>query len=320
MAVRYRNDRNSWVAVIETNTGRETRSFKTEQEAVEYELLISKVCLLRLHSICSVIDWGDKHPGQKEGAARTIRRLGVDKHPKQITMKVLDDYAMQRKHVDKMSSSTVRSELSGLKVMLKRAMRLGWIDVLPLLPEGRTLPTPEARDLVICDEWYRELLLQLEKKEQRLAMQIVIFCRRTGCRIDEALSLTWDRVDISAGQVQFIKTKGINARRLPLSDELKSVLSARKAFNTELVFDMLYTTFYKQYKRAVKNTCKVLGLGLVTQKEWVCHTLRHTRCTELANQGATAPQIQAWAGHKSLATSQRYIHISGVNLNALANC
>jgi hypothetical protein len=35
-------------------------------------------------------------------------------------------------------------------------------------------------------------------------------------------------------------------------------------------------------------------------------------------RGASAPQIMEWAGHKSLATSQRYVHQSSINLESLA--
>ena len=37
------------------------------------------------------------------------------------------------------------------------------------------------------------------------------------------------------------------------------------------------------------------------------HALRHTFATRLAEDGATATEIQALLGHQSLNTSQRYI-------------
>ena len=319
MAVRYRKDRDVWVAAIEGPLGRETKHFATEQEATQYEMLQSKACLLKLHSICSLQDWGSKDPSQKKRAALTVGRLGVELHPKQVTIQMLDSYVASRK-LDGMASSTIRGELSGLKVMLTRAIRLGWLDALPLFPENRTMPLPEPRDLVIKDEWFKELLLQFEKKEQRIDIQVAIFSRQTGCRIDEALSLTWDRVDFNSRQIQFILTKGTNARRLPMNDQVLSVLTARKAHDTEKVFSINYDPFYRHYKAAVKATCKALGLGLQVQKEWLIHTLRHTRITELALNGASAPQIQQWAGHKDLATSQKYIHNSGINLTSLMDC
>ena len=40
------------------------------------------------------------------------------------------------------------------------------------------------------------------------------------------------------------------------------------------------------------------------------HTLRHTSCDHLAMRGAPARVIQQLAGHSSLATTQRYMHLS----------
>ena len=162
--------------------------------------------------------------------------------------------------------------------------------------------------------------MQLEWAECRRHRDVVIFCRRLGCRIDEALSLGWDRVDLRARTVQFVLTKGVNARRLPVNDEIFALLARRKKSRETSVFELKYGTFYLHYKEAIERTCIKLRLGEHVQDEWVTHTLRHTRITELANNGATAPQIQAWAGHKSMLTSQRYIHNSGVDLAHLADC
>jgi integrase len=40
------------------------------------------------------------------------------------------------------------------------------------------------------------------------------------------------------------------------------------------------------------------------------HILRHTFCSRLAMRGATAKAIQELAGHVSLMTTQRYMHLS----------
>ena len=40
------------------------------------------------------------------------------------------------------------------------------------------------------------------------------------------------------------------------------------------------------------------------------HVLRHTFCSHLAMRGAPARAIQELAGHKDLATTQRYMHLS----------
>ena len=46
------------------------------------------------------------------------------------------------------------------------------------------------------------------------------------------------------------------------------------------------------------------------------HILRHTFCSHLAMRGAPAKAIQELAGHKDLATTQRYMHLSPAALDA----
>jgi len=40
------------------------------------------------------------------------------------------------------------------------------------------------------------------------------------------------------------------------------------------------------------------------------HVLRHTFCSHLAMKGAPARAIQELAGHRSIMTTQRYMHLS----------
>lgn len=320
MAARLRKDTGKWIATKETSTGRIQRTFESQETAEKWDRLMNGCTLLRLHSICSTLDWQSKDPGQKKRAARLIRFLGEGTHPGQITSGVIDDLVSHRRAAGNGNSSLCK-DLSALRVMLKRAERLEWIDRLPLFPETRTLKLPEPRDLVIRDEWFRELLDVMEKQEQRMPMMTTRFIRWSGCRVDEALSLDWDRVDLRKGTVQFVLTKGTNPRRLPLNDEMKSLLSAARSFGSQrLVFPLSYDVFRARYRKAVSQVCANLGLGPAIEKQWVIHTLRHTRITELASNGFNAPTIQQWAGHKSLAITQRYIHGAGVDLTGLANC
>lgn len=45
------------------------------------------------------------------------------------------------------------------------------------------------------------------------------------------------------------------------------------------------------------------------------HILRHTFCSHLAMRGAPARAIQELAGHRDLATTQRYMHLSPNAIN-----
>jgi len=329
MAVRFRENRNRWVATIETSEGRYTRHFRTEDEANRFHSLAAGQTMARLQCICSTIDWGDRSRAQKDHAWRAVEFYGHATHPAAVTMQELDRFVahLRRKGY---SSSTIRAKLSAVRVMLERAVRLGWVGQLPLFPEGRTLPLPEPRDLVIRDEWMDELLLCCEKKEFRDLYQLLIFLREMGCRREEALGLRWDRVDLSRREVHFIKTKACNARRLKVSDKVMAVLRTMQGrYDTPLVFPIAGEKLYRQFKGkkssppirgVLHDVCDNLELGQQVFDEWCFHTFRHTKITRLAEAGKPATRIQYWAGHKNLAMTNKYIHNSGVGSEDLADC
>ena len=337
MAVRFRSDRNKWLAQVTTDDGRLSKSFDTEREATEWEQSTKlerdtskQVETLKLTTpvegsigqlvrICGQLDWAGKDKGQYENALRATRILGSDTHAAEITMQRLDKFVVELR-ARGIADTTVKKYLNAVSVVLKRATRLGYIQAMPLFPEGRTLNRPEPRDLVIPDSWLAALLDVMERREERLSMALTLFLRHMGCRVGEALNLTCDRVDLASRNVQFVKTKGNAPRRLPVNDGVASIMRTMQARGTTKVFPACYRTYHTHYKEAVDQVCDELGLGEVVRKEWVVHTLRHTRITELAQLGWQAPAIQQWAGHKSLSVTQRYIHGAGINLEELMQC
>jgi len=335
MAVRFCPDRNRWRVQFQRDGKRISRDFLTEREAAEWEAganprdpsPVMEVRQQRHHEgtlgdmvrVCASADWAGKDSSQLENAARLAKLMGPRTHVSELTMRRLDDL-VEDLRASGLSNTTIKKYISAASVMLKRACRLGHIDAMPLMPEKRTLKSPEPRDLVIRDEWMAALLDALERKENRLSLGLTIFLREMGCRVGEALDLTWDRIDLAKGEVQFVKTKGAMPRRLPLTKPALGVVKTMQARGLETVFPIHYGTFLLHYSDAKHEACDRLGLGPTVRKEWVIHTLRHTRITELAANGHAAPAIQAWAGHKSLSVTQRYIHAAGINLASLAHC
>jgi integrase len=290
-----------------------------QQEARLRETRHSGDTLAAVLTACMEIDWQGKDQSQAMRAERLVKALGQLTRPANVTAAVIDDMLL-RFRSDGLCNGTINRYLSALRVMLLRAQRLGLIDAMPLFPEARLLKEAEPRSLVLPEEWLAELLDDMERRERRLSMQLTLFLWHMGCRVSEALSLSWDRVDLQRNRITFVKTKGNKPRSLPIPEPVKGILRAMEAHGGSTVFGLSYKVFRSHYAESKHAACDKLRLSDDVRREWVVHTLRHTCLTRLAQKGWSAPAICQWAGHGSLNVTQRYVHGSAINLEQLMEC
>jgi site-specific recombinase XerD len=137
----------------------------------------------------------------------------------------------------------------------------------------------------------------------------------TGARIAEACGLDLDAVD-QAQQLVRLDGKGGKQRIVPLGEPAVDALefylrSARgRLIGSATTNAVLLNTQggrlgTRDARTAVQRAGLAAGLGHVTP-----HTLRHSYATHLLEHGADVRQVQELLGHASLATTQRYTHLS----------
>jgi len=273
--------------------------------------------------------------GNKQQTERLIRagkRIGLDRLVHEITCTDIDKMQAQMKK-EGYENSSIEVYLSSLSTIFSRAERLHWLAKVPLMPTAESRKKPEKQWLIIKDEWYEHLISICDVEKYRLACE---FMWHTGCRVNEIILLRWDRVNWSMNTVQFVKTKGLRPRTLPMSEDVQRILLAFKKlsnpdYDTFSVFPGTYTDYRQAYnglyhylkmegstgaqkgKRygKIHQVCDYFQLDDLSRSEWhACHSFRHTKCTRLAWLGAEATEIMYWAGHKNLTTSQDYLMLS----------
>jgi len=340
---------NSWLADVDVHGRRIRRRCSSQAEAERLERELKRQLMLDHHDEtdrhgtwhwlyreCCSMDW-QHSPSSQERAARVVDWFGKPLMVANLTTAAIDEWVSARRAAG-MANSTLRVYLSALRVMLSRAQRLGLIEVLPLLPEPRTLALPEARDLIVEPHWVElqvaamrrlaaEPQLAPGQRARRSASQrqnvaimaeLTLFLRYMGCRVNEALSLQWENLD-SRGNVQFILTKGKKARRLPMFPEAAETISAVRKMGLSSPFPVSYDTYLRIHYITRDLVCDALSLSDYIRQNWVIHTLRHTRLTELAQMRWSSAQIKEWAGHSSILVSERYIHGAGISFPMAMN-
>lgn len=140
----------------------------------------------------------------------------------------------------------------------------------------------------------------------------------SGLRVSEVTGLTLDRIDLDRGRV-VVMGKGSKERDVPLSDLAVAALEhyladgraeiAPESGGRELFFNR---RSHPITPRDVRAMIEKLARG--TGKRVTPHTFRHSFATHLLEGGADLRAVQELLGHASVATTQRYTHVSRARL------
>lgn len=140
----------------------------------------------------------------------------------------------------------------------------------------------------------------------------------SGLRISEALDLDVD--DVRSGQ-EYVRVmgKGSRERLAPLTDSCREALNAWLAIRHSFALDDEKALFVgakgkrlnrREGHRIITALCAKAGLANTISP----HGLRHSFATHLLTAGADLRSVQELLGHKRLATTQKYTHLSLENL------
>jgi integrase len=160
------------------------------------------------------------------------------------------------------------------------------------------------------------LLLTLRTDENRGVCRVCLFLISTGCRLNEALSATWDDVDMERRvfNIRATNTKARKRRSVPLNDSAMEVLNeldTREAGGRLFVGRRgAFTTISRVWSR-LRSKCGLKHLRL--------HDLRHQFASFLVNDGRTLYEVQQILGHSSSKVTERYAHLSTKTLQQAAS-
>ncbi len=136
----------------------------------------------------------------------------------------------------------------------------------------------------------------------------------TGMRAGEIFSLKWGHCNFEELIIHIADPKGVEARKVFMTDAIRTMLEAKaKGEPGELVFKAREADQILQISKAFSRAIDRLELndGIDDPRQGVYfHTLRHTFASWLAIEGTPILTIKELLGHKSLAMTERYAHLS----------
>ena len=208
---------------------------------------------------------------------------------------------------------TANNVLSVLGKLLKVAVE--W-KVIPSMPcRVRLLKAGAAVVEFYEPEVYDALVEAAAKVDPRIHL-VVLLGGDAGLRLGECIGLEWTDVDFKRGLLQVRRTvweghvtvpKSGKARVVPTTKRLLAALQAHRHLQGDRVLmngsrpvDRAWIAYWM---RKAQRRANMPRNGRV-------HILRHTYCSRLAMLGVPAMSIKELAGHASLETTMRYMHLS----------
>jgi len=139
---------------------------------------------------------------------------------------------------------------------------------------------------------------------------ILTTCYAAGLRLSEAVALTPHAIDSKRMVIRVEQGKGQKDRYTMLSPRLLEIL--RAWWRVERPKDWLFPGNSGQHisKEAVGAECRKARLISKIPKPITPHSLRHAFACHLLEQGTDVRKIQLLLGHRSLATTAKYLSMA----------
>jgi integrase len=204
---------------------------------------------------------------------------------------------------------------------LKRSEGLGIIEKVPRV---RLLPI----DSDDTPEWYEvhdyRRIIEGAAKVDASTHLLVLLAGSAGLRRGEIIALKWTDLDIKrriihvqrsiwcadGGKLHETVPKGGKGRDVDMTTELADALTRHRNLRERVVTQEngkeLTPKIVRMWFTRAQRAAGIEATGAI-------HRLRHTFCSMLATLGATPKAIQTLAGHASIATTMRYMHLSPSN-------
>lgn len=227
-----------------------------------------------------------------------------EKSPEQLGPDDIRDYQVYLTKEKKLAPGSVLIAVAALRFLYKVSLRKDWIfaEIIPAPKKPQTLP------IVLSPEEVLQFLGCVGGVKHHA---ILTTCYAAGLRISEAVRLTVPDIDSARMVIRVDQGKGQKDRYVMLSERLREIL--RNWWRVEKPRHWLFPGDIEGRpisKDAVEQACHKARLRFPIRKPVTPHSLRHAFAVHMLEAGTDVRTIQLLLGHRSLATTARYLRIA----------
>jgi len=213
-------------------------------------------------------------------------------------------YQLHLTNEKKLSTGSITVAISALRFLYRVTLKKDW-------PFDDFIPAPKAPKKLPIILSPEEVLQFLDCVRSRKHRAILTTCYAAGLRISEAVALKPPAIDSKRMVLRVEQGKGKKDRYTLLSPKLLEIL--RAWWRVEKPKDWLFPGDFPGRhitRSAVEKECQEAHCICKISKPITPHSLRHAFAVHLLEQGTDIRTIQLLLGHRSLATTAKYLRIA----------
>ena len=226
------------------------------------------------------------------------------KSPDKLDAEDIRAYQLYLTKERELATSSIHIAIAALRFFYRTTLKRDWTfeEVLPLPKKPQKLP-------VVLSPHEVEHFLECVKRLK--ARVILTACYAAGLRISEAIHLRPTCIDSKRMVIRVVQGKGQKDRYVMLSVRLLEIL--RGYYKSERPKDWLFPGHYPGQPistEAIEDACQKARRISGISKPVTPHSLRHAFAVHMLEAGTDLRTIQLLLGHRSLATTARYLRIA----------
>ncbi len=215
--------------------------------------------------------------------------------------------------------ATVNRMRAAVSAVFQFAQQSGWINHNPVkaIPQRAE---DNARHRYLNEAEIARLLEAARECAWERMNVLVLMAITTGARKSELLKLQWRHINLEKRNALLPTSKNGEPRVLTLTQDVVKTLRPFRGIG--LVFPSPSKPWQPiEIKKYWQQTLKLGGFPLDSAHHdyFRFHDLRHTAASHLAMNGATLFEVGEVLGHRSVATTKRYAHLSIAHKQALTD-
>jgi site-specific recombinase XerD len=231
--------------------------------------------------------------------------------PDQLTLEQVHQFQLHLTRDRQVAWSTFNVHVCALRFFYRVTLPRDWsIEQIPYQKTGRRLPIVLSRKEALA-------LVEAPANLKHRAMLQVLY--GSGLRGREALHLRPTDIDADRWVIRVEQGKGRKDRYVPLPrrflETLRDYQSAHPSSSPWLFPGQ--DTARPLTRRTLQSVFHASKQTAGITKQVTPHSLRHSYATHLMENGHNLREIQAVLGHRSLRTTEIYIHLAADNLAKL---